>query len=134
MDNSVGQYMDPGNGNTKCGQWGRGVSKTENFCGRHMYRVTKVVADLGWVDLDLLSSHSRWAATVATYCPSQMVQYPKSKSTQPRSATTFVTLYVSSEVLGKILWLFCKVRDVLSLSEGLFTPLSNSRSYFALVV
>ena len=55
------------------------------------YRVTKVVAD-GWVDLDLVGSPGRWAATVATYCPSQMVQHPKSKSTQPRSATTFVTL------------------------------------------
>ena len=56
-------------------------------------RVTKVVADLGWVDLYLVSSLDRWAATVATYCPSQMVQHPKSNSTQPRSATTFVTLY-----------------------------------------
>ena len=41
-----------------------------------LYRVTKVVADLGWVDLDLVSSPGRWAATVATYYPSQMVQHP----------------------------------------------------------
>ena len=59
-----------------------------------MYRVTKVVADLGWVDLHLESSPGRWAATVATYCPSQMVQHPKYKSTQLRSVTTFVTLYL----------------------------------------
>ena len=57
--------------------------------------MTKVVADLGWVDLDLVSSPGRWAAAVATYCPSQMVQHPKSKSTKPRSVTTFVTLYIT---------------------------------------
>ena len=57
------------------------------------YRVTKVVADLGLVGLDLGSSPGSWAATVATYCPNQMVQHPKSKSTQLRSATTLVTLY-----------------------------------------
>ena len=33
----------------------------------------------GWVDLDLGSSPSRWADIVATYCPSRMVEHPKSK-------------------------------------------------------
>ena len=39
--------------------------------------------DLGWVDLDLGSSLGWWAATVATYCPSRMVEHPKCKSTKP---------------------------------------------------
>ena len=47
-----------------------------------------------FVDLDLGSSPGWWAATVATYCPSRMVELPKSKSTQPRYSTTRVTLYV----------------------------------------
>ena len=58
-----------------------------------MYRVTHLVANLGWVDLDLGSSPRLVAATVATYCPSRMVEHPKSKSTQPRFATRCVTLY-----------------------------------------
>ena len=37
---------------------------------------------LGWVDLDLGSSPGWWADIVATYCPSRMVELPKSKSTQ----------------------------------------------------
>ena len=37
----------------------------------------------GFVDLDLWSSPGWWAATVATYCPSRMVEHPKSKSTKP---------------------------------------------------
>ena len=36
------------------------------------YRVSHLVADLGWFDLDLGSSHGWWAATVATYCPFQI--------------------------------------------------------------
>ena len=48
------------------------------------YRVGLVVWQLGWVDLDLGSSPGWWAATVATYFPSRMVEHPKSKSTQPR--------------------------------------------------
>ena len=70
---------------------------------KQKYRVTKVVADLGWVDLDLISSPGMWAATVATYCPNQMVQHPKSKSTQPRSATTIVTLYMKAPKINSIL-------------------------------
>ena len=46
-------------------------------------RVTLVVEYLGWVDLDLGSSSDWWAATVATYCPSRMVEHPKSKSIEP---------------------------------------------------
>ena len=38
---------------------------------------------LGWVDLDLGSSPSWWADTVATYCPSRVVEHPKSNSTKP---------------------------------------------------
>ena len=42
---------------------------------------------LGWVDLDLESSPGWWAGTIASYCPSRMVEHPKSKSTQPRFAS-----------------------------------------------
>ena len=40
---------------------------------------------VGWVDSELGSSPGWWAATVATYCPSRMVEHSKSKSipTQP---------------------------------------------------
>ena len=37
----------------------------------------------GFVDLDLGSSPGWWATTVATYCPSRMVEHPKSKSAKP---------------------------------------------------
>ena len=47
------------------------------------YRASHVLVDLGWVDLDLGSSPGWWAATVATYCPSRVVEHPKSKSTKP---------------------------------------------------
>ena len=57
-----------------------------------VYRVTLVVEYPGWVDLDLVSSPGWWAATVATYCPSRMVEHPKSKETQPRYYTARVTL------------------------------------------
>ena len=59
---------------------------------RNVYRVTLVVAYIGWDDLHLGSSPGWWATTVATYCPSRMVEPPKPKSTQPRYATTRVTL------------------------------------------
>ena len=73
-------------------------------CGQSMYRVTLVVAYLGWVDLDLGSSPGWWAATVATYCPSRMVEPPKSKSTQPRYATTRVTLYWVTHLVANLGW------------------------------
>ena len=47
-----------------------------------IYRVAHLLANLGWVDLNLGSSPGWWAATVATYCPSRMVEHPKSKSTE----------------------------------------------------
>ena len=47
------------------------------------YRASHVLVDLGWVDLDLGSSPGWWATTVATYCPSRVVEHPKSKSTKP---------------------------------------------------
>ena len=47
-----------------------------------LYRVTLVVGYLGWVDFNLESSAGWWAATVVTYCPSRMVEHPKSKSTK----------------------------------------------------
>ena len=36
-----------------------------------------------------------WAVPVATYCPSRMVEHPISKSTKPRFATRWVTLYIN---------------------------------------
>ena len=59
------------------------------------YRVGLVVWQLGWVDLDLGSPPGWRAAIVATYCPSRMVEHPKSKSTQPICQTTSPTLYCS---------------------------------------
>ena len=41
-----------------------------------------VLVDLGRVDLDMGSSPCWWAATLATYCPSKVVEHP-SKSTKP---------------------------------------------------
>ena len=46
---------------------------------------------MGWVDLE--SSPGWWAATVDAYCPSRMVEHPKSKSTQPMYLTVGITLY-----------------------------------------
>ena len=50
--------------------------KVRYFTARQ-YRVTLVVAYIGWDDLHLGSSPGWWAATVATYCPSRMVEPPK---------------------------------------------------------
>ena len=49
--------------------------------GVNIHRVAHLLANLGWVDFDLGSSPGWWAATVATYCPSRMVEHPKSMST-----------------------------------------------------
>ena len=54
------------------------------------YRVTLVVGYPGWVDFNLESSAGWWAATVVTYCPSRVVEHPKSKLTQPRYSLTTV--------------------------------------------
>ena len=48
-----------------------------------MYRVTHLLADLGWVDLDLGCSTGRWAGLQLRCCQSKTVEHPKSKSTQP---------------------------------------------------
>ena len=56
--------------------------------------VARVVKNICWVDLDLGSSPDWWAAIVATYCPSRLMEHAKCKSTQPRYSTTRVTLYV----------------------------------------
>ena len=47
--------------------------------------VAHLLANLVWVDLDLGTSPNWWAATVAraTYCPSIMLEHPKSQSTDP---------------------------------------------------
>ena len=58
-----------------------------------------VVWQLGWVDLDLGRSPSWWAATVATYCPSRMVEHSKSESTQPSCQTTSPTLYPVGRIM-----------------------------------
>ena len=50
---------------------------------RLLYRASHVLVDLGRVDLDLGSSPGWWADTVATYCPSRVVEHPKSNSTKP---------------------------------------------------
>ena len=46
----------------------------------NMYRVSHHVSDLGWVDLDLGSSPGWWAAIVASYCPSGVVEQPRSET------------------------------------------------------
>ena len=51
------------------------------------YMVSHLVADLGRDELDLGCSPGSWVVTVAAYCPGRVVEHPKSKSTQPRSAT-----------------------------------------------
>ena len=55
----------------------------------------------GYVDLDFGSSLGWWAATIATYCPSRMMEHLKSISTKSRSETFWVTLY-GGEVLTLI--------------------------------
>ena len=77
---------------------------------------------LGWVDLDLGSSPGWWAASVATYCPSRMVEHPKSNSTQPSrypdapdcslvrfdDAASFLvdeTSFVIVEVVDDVVWM-----------------------------
>ena len=52
--------------------------------------MSHLVADLGWVDLDL--GEFPWlvgyySKSVATYCQGRVVKHPKSKSTQPTAET-----------------------------------------------
>ena len=53
-----------------------------------------------WVGLTLVLGvpPAGWVAAVATYCPSRMVEYPKSKSTQPNVRTWWITLYISANL------------------------------------
>ena len=66
------------------------------------YRVTLVVADLGWVDFDFYVPSSCIAALpvlLNSLLPQQNwadSKITKFKSTQPRSTTTSVTLYVEN--------------------------------------
>ena len=50
----------------------------------YQYKVTMVVAHLGWIDLR--SSRGLWAATAPTYCPTGGCNIPN------QVATTIVTL------------------------------------------
>ena len=71
-----------------------------------MSRVTMVVCDLGWVDSDLRSSTGCQAATVATFCPGSIVEHPISMSTQLRSQTIMVTLYLEFGQRAEIVLLY----------------------------
>ena len=56
-----------------------------------LYRVTHLLANLGWVEFGMFH-HPAWA--VGSYSSGhQPGELPKSKSTQPRFATRWVTLY-----------------------------------------
>ena len=48
---------------------------------------------LGYGDLDFGSSLGWWAATIATYCPSSMMEHLIPISTQPRSDSFWVSMY-----------------------------------------
>ena len=63
--------------------WGK-TRITIFVCLNAHYRASHVLEDLGWVDLDLGEFPRLVAATVATYCPSRMVEHSKSKSTAAR--------------------------------------------------
>ena len=97
-----------------------------------------MVEYLGRVDLDLGSCPGWWAATVATYCSSRMVEHPKSKSTQPRYSTTRVTLYkvdvttyystdrlICSPSLWAVLQLPCCPSKQREFSENILQNLQN---------
>ena len=66
-----------------------------------LYRATLVVADLGWVDLNIdvplpaKFCEGRWELGRTGYAARQDDGASTSKSTQPRSETTSVTLYVN---------------------------------------
>ena len=80
------------------------------------YRVTHLLADLGWVDLDLGCSIVLLGQHRSCRTAQPPVEHPKSKSTQPRSGRRWVTLYVISSVVGEFapLRAFCNlnVREI----------------------
>ena len=59
----------------------------------YMYRVSHLLPDLGWVDLYLGSSQGWLAVTADSYCPCRLVEHLRSKTTQPRFARKWDTLY-----------------------------------------
>ena len=66
-----------------------------------------VVSELGWVDFDLRCSLGWWAASVATYCPSRMVEHLKMKQPnptvrQPESSCTSLTFHCLRYLIRKI--------------------------------
>ena len=89
------------------------------------YRVSHLVADLGWIDLDLGSSLGWWAATAATYCPGRVVEHHKCKSTQPRPDETPCT----SESMGHTR---PKHRERLPRRGAFPTGMGNERDAFSL--
>ena len=79
------------------------------------------------------SSPGWWAATAATYCPSRVVEHPKSKSTQPRFARRWVTLYNTSFFL--LMYMYdispskIKMRTSGNMYSTAFQPSLKSRGY-----
>lgn len=59
-----------------------------------VYRVSHLLANMGWVDTDLRSSLGWWAANAANYCPSRMVGHLKYESTQPRFSRRLDTQFI----------------------------------------
>ena len=115
-------------------QSGLGTQASSNLSSQ--YKRQLVQGDSGarvprFVDLDLESFPGWWAAIVATYCPSRMVEHPKSKSTQPRYSNTRVALYFNvnkSSCLTTWTTLYnmgIRLRDSSNLSTP--SPLSCSR-------
>ena len=78
--------------------YGTALILSWNVLNNHHLKLAKMgeiklqVWQLGWVDSDLGGSPGWWAATVATYCPSRMVEHPEPKSTQSRFASRWVIL------------------------------------------
>ena len=83
------------------------VANLENATHFKVYRASHVLVDLGWVYLDLGSSPGWWATTVASYCPSRVVEHPKSKSTKPSlqghgtPCTVHVLIINNLQMIGK---------------------------------
>ena len=74
------------------------------------YRVTHLLTNLGWVDLDLGCSTGRWAVLQLWCCPSKTVEHPKSKSN--RSARRWVTLYGQPKSTSPDPWARVKVSEL----------------------
>ena len=68
------------------------VSHTMNYNELHMYRVIHLLANLGWVYLDLGCSTVLLGQHRSCSTAQRPVEQPKSKSTQPRFVSRWVTL------------------------------------------